>query len=67
MPQMEKFGYASATTTLTSTVGSSSRTRRAALIPASLPPIATMLRAAIGELLKGCVGAYSPVIVGESR
>src|ERR1019366_4872147 len=41
MPQIEKFGYASATTTLTSAPGSSSRARRAALIPASLPPIMT--------------------------
>ena len=40
MPQMEKFGYASATMTETSAVGSSSRARRAALMPASLPPIA---------------------------
>src|SRR3546814_10893381 len=42
MPQMEKFGYASATTTVTSTEGSSSRARRAAEIPASLPPMAMM-------------------------
>src|SRR5262245_47891947 len=39
MPQIEKFGYASATTTVTSAPGSSSRARSAALIPASLPPI----------------------------
>src|SRR5215468_9623197 len=41
MPQMEKFGKASATTTVTSAPGSSSRARKAALIPASLPPIMT--------------------------
>src|SRR5215470_3517645 len=41
MPQMEKFGKASATTTVTSADGSSSRARSAALIPASLPPIMT--------------------------
>src|SRR5215469_12881474 len=41
MPQMEKFGYASARTTVTSADGSSSRARSAALIPASLPPIMT--------------------------
>src|SRR5215831_19590345 len=41
MPQMEKFGKASATTTVTSAPGSSSRARSAALIPASLPPIIT--------------------------
>src|SRR5580704_406046 len=41
MPQMEKFGYASAATTVTSAPGSSSRARSAALIPASLPPIMT--------------------------
>ena len=41
MPQIEKFGYASATTTVTSAVGSSSRTRSAAEIPASLPPMTT--------------------------
>lgn len=39
MPQMLKFGYASATTMVTSTDGSSSRARREALIPASLPPM----------------------------
>ena len=39
---MEKFGYASATTTVTSAPGSTSRARSAALIPASLPPMATM-------------------------
>src|SRR6266498_3023158 len=39
MPQIEKFGKESATTTLTSAPGSSSRARSAALIPASLPPI----------------------------
>jgi hypothetical protein len=42
MPQMEKFGYASAATTVTSAPGSTSRARSAALIPASLPPMATM-------------------------
>src|SRR5215211_7066958 len=36
---MEKLGKASATTTVASTDGSSSRARRAAAIPASLPPI----------------------------
>src|SRR5215468_4166772 len=41
MPQMEKFGNASAATTVTSAPGSSSRARSAALIPASLPPIMT--------------------------
>ena len=41
MPQIEKFGYSSATITDTSAPGSSSRARSAALIPASLPPIAT--------------------------
>src|SRR6185312_7698776 len=41
MPQMEKFGYASSRTTVTSAAVSSSRARRAALIPASLPPIMT--------------------------
>src|SRR5215467_831263 len=41
MPQMEKFGKASATTTVTSAPGSSSRARKAALMPASLPPIMT--------------------------
>ena len=39
---MEKFGYASATTTVTSAPGSTSRARSAALMPASLPPIAAM-------------------------
>src|ERR1700733_10807422 len=39
---MEKFGYASATTTVTSAPGSTSRARSAALMPASLPPMATM-------------------------
>src|ERR1035438_3071206 len=38
---MEKLGEASATITLTSVPGSSSRARSAALIPASLPPIMT--------------------------
>ena len=38
---MEKFGEASSRTTVTSAAGSSSRARRAALIPASLPPIMT--------------------------
>jgi hypothetical protein len=42
MPQIEKFGYASATTTVTSASGEISRARSAALIPASLPPTATM-------------------------
>jgi len=49
MPQMEKFGYASSRTTVTSAAGSSSRARRAALIPASLPPIMTTCMA--GSLL----------------
>jgi len=41
MPQMEKLGYRSATTTLASTDGSSSRARSAAAMPASKPPTAT--------------------------
>jgi len=36
MPQMEKLGWASATTTVNWAVGSSSRARSAALMPASL-------------------------------
>src|SRR4029453_9420368 len=36
---MEKLGKASATTTVASTEGSSSRARRPAAMPASLPPI----------------------------
>src|SRR6476660_9875855 len=38
---MEKFGLPASRTTVTSAAGSSSRARRAALIPASLPPIMT--------------------------
>jgi hypothetical protein len=41
MPQIEKWGYSSATMTLTSAAGSSSRARSAAEMPASLPPTAT--------------------------
>src|ERR1700683_2683186 len=40
MPQMEEFGETSATTTVTSASGATSRARSAALIPASLPPTA---------------------------
>src|ERR1017187_9887612 len=40
MPQIEKLGNSSLTITATSAPGSSSRARSAALIPASLPPIA---------------------------
>ena len=60
MPQIEKFGKASATTTLTSVPGLSSRARRAALIPASLPPI--MTRCMTGSLQAGAQrGASRPV------
>src|SRR5450755_4439518 len=55
MPQIEKFGYASATTTVTSTLGSSSRARSAALMPASLPPMTTR-----------CI-ARSPISSGVGR
>src|SRR5215469_7909603 len=57
MPQMEKFGKASATTTVTSAPGSSSRARKAALMPASLPPIMTrcMTRFRFGGGLLGLV------------
>jgi hypothetical protein len=41
MPQMLKFGYRSATSSVTSVVGSSSLARSAASIPASLPPMTT--------------------------
>jgi len=41
MPQMLKLGYSSATINVTRQSGSSSRARRPALIPASLPPITT--------------------------
>src|SRR5215472_17139312 len=59
MPQMEKFGKASATTTDTSARGFSSRARSAALIPASLPPIMTRCMASsrgVGWLV-GLAGA----------
>src|SRR5579859_6299231 len=59
MPHIEKFGYSSATTTHTSAPGSSSRARRAALIPASLPPTA---RRRIG----GLRGAAAAVRGGRS-
>ena len=41
MPQIEKLGKASATNTVTSQPGSSCRARRAAVMPASLPPTTT--------------------------
>src|SRR6266702_7733732 len=47
MPPMEKLGLASSRTTVTSAAGSSSRARRAALIPASLPPIMTRCMAGL--------------------
>src|ERR1700688_2423515 len=53
MPQMEKFGYASSRTTVTSAAGSTSRARSAALIPASLPPIMTRCMAGSPPVASG--------------